>query len=444
MQVKIAIKVAIIVVISLLLWIPLAMIGGLIGERQALRDGVLRDIAREAVDTQQIIGPVITVPYKRHIIEVTTTEIDGQWRDRKWEHIEEGKLALLPDQLSVAGRLLPEERHRGIYKAILYGASLDISGRFVIPANFGMEDATSTYEFGRPRLVLGISDPRGIGNGPRLDWEESQIEVMPGAEASGFHNGVSAELPDLGTAGRGYDFRFAVKLQGLSRIDFVPTGKQSIIALTSPWPNPSFFGRYMPTSEISEAGFTAEWRTSFLSTNAKRLYEQCFAGGAASCTEFVGLAHGVALYQPADVYQQLERSAKYGFLFIGLTFIAFFLFEILKQLAIHPIQYGLVGVALATFYLLLTSLSEQVSFLFAYTAASVACVALVGFYVCHVLRSLVRGLAFAGLLAGLYGMLYVLVRTEESSLLTGALALFVLLAIVMIGTRKVNWYALQT
>jgi inner membrane protein len=315
----------------------------------------------------------------------------------------------------------------------------------VIPINFGMEeDATSTYEFGRPLLVLGISDPRGIGNGLRLDWHGSQIEVMPGADAPGFHSGVSAELPDLGTAGGGYDFRLALKLQGLSRIEFVPTGKESIIALKSSWPNPSFSGRYLPTSEISETGFAAEWRTSFFSTNAKRIYEQCFAGRTASCTEFVGLAHGVTLYQPADIYQQLERSAKYGFLFIGLTFVAFFLFEILKQLAIHPIQYGLVGVAIATFYLLLTSLSEQVSFGLAYATASLACLALVGFYVCHVLRSLVRGLTFTGLLSGLYGMLYVLVRAEETSLLMGSLALFVLLAVVMIGTRKVNWYALQT
>jgi inner membrane protein len=216
------------------------------------------------------------------------------------------------------------------------------------------------------------------------------------------------------------------------------------VTLRSAWPHPSFYGRYMPESRVGEDGFSATWRTSFFSTNARQLYERCLSGSASQqCIAFNELAHGVALYQPADLYQQLERSAKYGFLFIFLTFAAFFLHELLKRLAIHPIQYGLVGFALATFFLLVTSLGERIGFASAYGIASAASIGLVGFYLCHVLRSLPRGLAFAGLLSSLYGLLFLLVEAEENALLAGSLALFALIALVMVATRKVDWYALE-
>jgi inner membrane protein len=150
---------------------------------------------------------------------------------------------------------------------------------------------------------------------------------------------------------------------------------------------------------------------------------------------------GVSFYQPVDLYQTVERSVKYGFLFILLTFAAFFLFEVLKRLAIHPIQYAFVGLALALFFLLLISLSEHLGFAAAYALASCACVALIGYYVGHVLRSLRLGLAFAGALAALYGLLYVLLRSEDHALLMGSLLVFVCVAAAMVATRRLDWYS---
>lgn len=441
MQFKILAKLGVVGVLSLLLLVPLGMVEGLIAERQGLRNGVLRDMARESVDVQQVIGPILIVPYKQRVVDQVTEEKDGKSTTTRRERMVDGRLAVLPEQLSMVGDLAPEERHRGIFKAIVYDARLAVTGRFAVPMHYGVDPATAAdYDFGPAALMIGIGDPRGIGEGLRLDWGGQAIEFAPGAEAPGFRGGATAVLGRLQPDGSAVGFRFDLKLKGQSRIDFVPTGKDSVVRLASPWPHPSFHGRYLPAKEIGEAGFTADWRTSFLSTNAKQTYDRCLAGR--DC-ELGRLAHGVALYQPVDIYQQLERSAKYGFLFIGLTFVGFFLYEVLIRLQIHPVQYGLVGAALATFYLLLTSLSEQIGFAPAYAVASGACVALIGFYVCHVLGSLARGLLFTAPLAVLYAMLFVLVRAEENALLMGSVGLFLLLAAVMVATRKVNWYAVE-
>ena len=154
-------------------------------------------------------------------------------------------------------------------------------------------------------------------------------------------------------------------------------------------------------------------------------------------------ALGVRFVQPVDVYQQSERAVKYGILFVFLTFVAFFLFEVLLRMAVHPIQYVLCGAALALFFLLLVSLSEHLPFAAAYLVSSAACVGLIAFYVGHVLRSARLGLLFGGLVGVLYGFLYVILRSEDYALLLGALLLFVALAIVMIVTRRVDWYRLS-
>lgn len=443
MQIKTAVKIGIIVVVSVLLSIPLAMIQGLIGERQALRDSVIRDIARESVDTQQIVGPIILVPYKRRIVDEVTEMKDGKVSSTRRERFVDGQLAFLPEQLRIDGDLATEERHRGIYKAILYNATLAVSGRFAIPAEFGLTKDIGDYEFGAAALRFGIADPRGIAGGLTLEGRGAPVEFQPGADAPGFRAGVTAPLGKLTQGGENFEFRFLLKLKGLSRIDFVPTGKDSVVALKSPWPNPSFQGRYLPQASVDEQGFTAEWRTSLLSTNLRQIYDRCLENRVGSCEAVANLAHGVALYQPVDIYQTLERSAKYGFLFVGLTFIGFFLYEVLRRLAIHPVQYGLVGAALAMFYLLLTSLSEQIGFAAAYGVAATACVALIGIYVCHVLRSLARGITFTVTLGGLYGMLFMLVRAEENALLMGSIGLFVMLAAVMLGTRRIDWYQVE-
>jgi inner membrane protein len=193
-------------------------------------------------------------------------------------------------------------------------------------------------------------------------------------------------------------------------------------------------------TKVSRDGFAAQWRTSHFATNLSQLHQRCVQ--SRQCDAFNQHSLTVSFVQPVDLYQTVERSVKYGFLFIGLTFAAFFLFEVLKRLAIHPVQYALVGLALAIFFLLLISLSEHLGFAAAYLIASASCVALNGYYVAHVLKSVRRGALFGLALSALYGLLYVLLRVEDHALLMGSMLVFACVASAMVATRRVDWYTL--
>lgn len=439
-------RIVLVLLIGIGLMIPMTMIMGLIAERQNAQRGVLSDIAQSSTGEQSIVGPVLVVPYKRKVIQTQTFKDDkGVEREKKTEQIFDETLALLPEALQIDGDVSTFEKRRGIYTARLYTAPLRIKGRFVVPKGYYAQGGAGAYDFRSARLAIGIADPRGIKNSPALILGEHKVAFVSGAHAPGMAAGMHA---DLGFASdkqaTAIDFAFDLELQGMERLWFVPTGKSTQVSLKSNWPHPSFYGRYLPepkaAGEANPAqGFTATWRTSHFSTNLASLYGDCVAAPN-KCAAISNTGFGVSLIQPANLYQQLERSAKYGFLFIGLTLIAFFLYEVLERMAIHPVQYGLVGIALAMFYLLLTSLSEHISFDIAYAIASTACIGLLSFYVSHVLQSAVRGLSFGTLLGALYGALYVLLRSEDHSLLLGSALLFALLAAVMVGTRKVDWY----
>jgi inner membrane protein len=206
---------------------------------------------------------------------------------------------------------------------------------------------------------------------------------------------------------------------------------------------------------VSGRGFNAQWEVSSLASNAQAQFlagktlpsldTQRHARDADSGLETGGIdAVAVALVDPVNIYSQADRASKYGLLFVLLTFVGFFMFELIKQLPIHPVQYGLVGLALAIFFLLLVSLSEHIAFHWAYLAASVACIGLLGFYLSAVLRSAGRGIAFAAMLATLYAALYGLLVSEDNALVLGSGLLFVILAALMVVTRKIDWYRAAT
>mgnify|MGYP006185147329 FL=1 len=228
-------------------------------------------------------------------------------------------------------------------------------------------------------------------------------------------------------------------LRGSQSISALPLGEQTLINIRADWPHPSFIGNYLPAKrDITDQGFSAEWQTSFFSTNLQEALNDCVL--RRSCEAFNGRSFGVSFIDPVDQYLKSDRAIKYALLFIVLTFAGFFLFEVLKSLAVHPVQYALVGVALAFFYLLLLSLSEHIGFALAYLASASACVLLIGFYVCHVLHSVRHGLSFSAGLAALYGLLYGLLSAEDYALLMGSGLLFGVLGVFMVLTRKLDWY----
>ncbi|MES2819572.1 MAG: cell envelope integrity protein CreD [Pseudomonadota bacterium] len=433
-------KLGAIALLILLLMIPILLIDGVIEERQGLRDQVLQDIARSSSYSQQLTGPLIVVPYRKTVREWT---FDKASQQRVLEEKQlSGRLYFLPESFVLNGDVSTEVRSRGIYQARLYHANSAISGHFELPQQLGISEDFADYRFDQPLLAFGISDIRGIGNALKLRLNGQSLNFQPGTQVSLLGNGVHAPLPVLdGLAPVRLDYAFDLNLQGSEQLNITPVGRDSQVALKSAWPHPSFSGEFLPVErEIGAQGFTARWQTSFFATNLEEALQECVDSQA--CAAFGDRTFGVSFIDPVDQYLKSDRAIKYALLFIALTFAGFFLFEVLKRLAVHPIQYGLVGLSLALFYLLLLSLAEHLGFGLAYGLSAGACVLLIGFYVSHVLHSWARGLGFTTALAALYGLLYGLLSAEDYALLMGSLLVFGLLSCVMVLTRKLDWYGI--
>lgn len=435
---NLAIKLGVVAVLIVLLMIPLLLIGGMVTDRQRLRDAVLADIAHSSSGEQRLLGPLLVVPYRKTVREWKTNEKTGE------RYLEErecrSRLYFLPEQFQLDGTIVTEQRNRGIYQARLFHSDNQISGYFQLPAQYGISEDYADYRFEPAFLSVGISDIRGIESDLKLRLNGQELPFAAGSADHLLANGVHALLPALDEAnGQRLDFAFNLKLQGTGQLAVTPIGRDTQVQLSSPWPHPSFVGEFLPvTHDISAAGFSARWQTSFFATNFAEVLVDCVQ--RKDCATFNSRQFGVSFIDPVDQYLKTDRAIKYALLFIALTFAGFFLFEVLKRLAVHPVQYGLVGLALALFYLLLLSLSEHLPFATAYAVAASACVLLLGVYLAGVLHSVLRGGVFAASLGALYALLYGLLSAEDYALLMGSLLVFGLLAGVMLLTRKLDWY----
>jgi inner membrane protein len=432
------IKILVILFLTFLMLLPMGHIRSLIRERQALRDQVIEDVARSNARAQTVTGPVLIVPYTRTVRE------EQFGRDRNPVIVTRetsGELRLLPASLNVDGALATEERARGIYKARIFRAGTQITGEFEIPAYYGIAEDAQSYRFGAAHLALGVSDIRGIENALVLKSNGTEVPFQPGTGTVLLASGVQAPLPvDAAAESQRLSYDIALTLTGTGTFNVTPLGRETNVRLKSGWPHPAFTGEFLPRDRnISSDGFDAKWQTSFFSTNLEEILARCPVGAAEECGSLHGRDFGVSFVDPVDQYLKSERAAKYAFLFIGLTFAGFFLTEVLRRVSVHPVQYGLVGLALAMFFLLLLSFSEHIGFAAAYAVSAAACVGLITFYVAHVLASAGQGLGFGAALASVYGLLYGILSSEDYALLMGSLLVFGLLAAVMVLTRRVAW-----
>ncbi|MFN0163700.1 MAG: cell envelope integrity protein CreD [Burkholderiales bacterium] len=436
-------KLALVLALAMAFLVPLMMVQSLVAERAGLKADVVRDIARTAADRQRIVLPLLVVPYTlSQTEEKETLDEAGNRRVVRTEKTTEGAVRLLPDSTGVTTAPVLSEKHRGLYRVLTWNSTLAMSGRFTLPAQFGL-NAKGRVSWGTPHFVLGLSDPRGLVGQPTLTWNDRNVAMVPGSVDawSRVGRGISAALTDLPHEGGSMEFRLRVELSGMESLSFVPTARDSSVTVAAAWPHPGFFGRFSPDSTIDADRFSARWRQNLFATGVEQAYADC--GEKGKCEAFLGNEFGVSFVQPVDLYRQLERSTKYGFLFVGLTFAAFFFIETLRSLAMHPIQYGLVGMALALFFVVLVAAAEHIGFVPAYVVAAGACVSLIVAYLWAALASPRIAAAVGALLASLYAVMFGLLRSEDHALLAGALFLFGLLAAVMLGTRRVNWYALS-
>ncbi|MBY0239742.1 MAG: cell envelope integrity protein CreD [Burkholderiaceae bacterium] len=456
MQRRLFFKVIVIVMLMLLLGIPLMMIESTVAGRMYYRTEAAASIASDSVGEQTVIGPVLVVPYTE---EVDLRESMPDGKVKITTSTAQRRHLVFPDDLQVQGAIGAERRYRGIHEVLVYNGQHTFSGSFTLPmvADLPRAKDARVTPAGQPYLALPIEDVRGLREIPQLQWGGNSVEFAQDAQLGAYKRGLHARLGAAALEGGQVQFAFALNLAGMERLSFIPVGKNNVVSLKSDWPHPQFNGRFLPEKrEIAATGFSATWRVPSLAANVRqellnmvaddwegRAHAQAKApaaqapgpGAAGALDRF-----SVALIEPVNSYSLADRATKYGLLFVALTFAAFFVFEILKALPIHPVQYALVGLSLAMFFLLLLGLSEHFPFAWAYAAASAACIGLIGYYLAHVLHDRRRGFAFGAALTLLYGALYALLCSEDNALVLGSLLLFAVLAALMVATRKVDWY----
>ncbi len=444
MQKTLLLKAALVALILLLLKGLLLFFGNVVDERQGRQQAVIQEIAASQYGAQVFAGPILSVPYIEEYDKTITVGGVKKIEKRRVERT----LRLFPDNLDVRGEATLSRKSRGLFKALLFDWQASVSGEFLLQAvSVPRSTPQSNIIWGQPVLSLTLGDPRGLFGTPTLQWDGAPLAFARGSGLAHGGSGIHA-LPGKfdPTQTQRHAFTLTLGLRGSDSLSFVPLASRNHIALTSPWPHPSFGGQFLPdpqSQRVTQKGFVAEWQISALASRAQQQFaaylEQPAECGNPPCTERAT----VSFIEPINIYMLSERAIKYGLLFILLTFAGFLLFELLKHLPIHPAQYFLIGLAMAVFFLLLIALSEHIAFVLAYLVAAAACILLISIYLSAVLRSVRRGAAFGALLTLLYGVLYGLLASEDNALLLGALLVFAMIALIMLATRKVDWYTLD-
>ena len=427
----------------LLMLVPLLMIEGVLNDRLARRNEAVADITSSWGREQNIIGPVLVVPYLHHGTVVRSMTLpDGRVETREVEETTLAYAYFLPDTLEITGDLQTQTLHRGIYDAAVFRGQINITGKFPVPDMGSLKIDPADVLWKDAVVTLAVSDLRGTRESLTLDWDGRKIQLQPGSQLPGYTTGVTAQLGGDQPISAPATFSIALDLNGSSGIFFAPFGIQNVVTLKSNWPDPGFRGAFLPAERsVRPDGFNAKWKVSYYGRDypqkwTSRVGNERFTTMAVSNSLF-----GAQFLRLLDAYRYVERSIKYGILFFVLVFTTFFLFEMTARQKIHPLQYLMVGAALCLFYLALLSASEFVGFSLAYLIATVAATGLVTWYCSYFLGGGMRTLMIGGGLLGVYTFLYITLRQQDYALLMGTVALFILLAIVMYVTRKVDWYA---
>lgn len=435
-------KLAVIGTLALVLLIPLAMIQGVLSERRARKAEAIEEITRSWGARQTVIGPVWIVPYTYDVVEFINQRVDNRTERVESRRTESARLYILPAAFACTGTLDPKTLHRGIYEAVVYAGALDLSGRFERPDLKSLRIPEDRLKWEESEVTLAVTDLRGTRESLVLEAGGERIPLVSGSLLPGFDSGVRARPGAVAAANTAWTFRVAMTLNGSRSLEIVPSGASTTVRLSSTWPDPSFMGAFLPVDRtVGAEGFTADWQVAQYGRTFPAVWTDAKGSPAPDSGAFARSSFGVSLLSLVDTYRTVERSIKYGILFIALVFTAFFLFEILSALRIHPLQYILVGAALCLFYLGLLSLSEFVAFPAAYAAAAGASLLLVTAYCARVLHGGRRTRIVAGVLVLTYGCLYVLLQLQDFSLLFGTIGLFAALGAVMYATRNVDWYA---
>jgi len=424
-------KVVAVIAILVGLLLPQLMISDLINERESRRDTVQSEIGRAWAGPQTLIGPVLVLPWRAQVQQDPNGAAVYQ----------RGSLTILPATLRAHADLMPETRRRGLFEATVYVASASLAGSFVLPdiSVPGMSEAELLWQ--DAYLLAGSNELRPAGMTPAMSFDGRTIppgEIEPDTDFCGPPDSLRWPLGLGGTPeqGRAIPFEVLMELRGSRSFRIAPVARRSTVTMASTWQSPSFSGAELPArSSIDDVGFEAEWNSGTQTALVHR--------NAGGCRSDVGLARravGVELMEAVPTYRMVSRASKYTLLFLVLTFVTCAIFELTAKVKLHAVQYGLLGVSVVLFPLLLLAFGEPLGFTTAYAIAAAMVVGQASIYTWVVTR-LSLGLVLAGVLTALFTFLHVVLRLDAYALLVGTLALFVALSIVMAVTRKVRWTA---
>ncbi|HHT4446985.1 TPA: cell envelope integrity protein CreD [Klebsiella pneumoniae] len=412
-----------------LLSLPLMMVRELINERADYRSEVVDAIEQSTSGSQKLAGPLIAIP-----ITETLSRMENQKEvnyQRSWVYY------WLPESLAVTGKQTVESRRVGIYSGQVWHNALQIKASFD-PLRLAALRKTNIV-LGQPRLVVSVGDARGIGAIHAPEVNGNVLSVEPGLGISGDGAGIHMPMPALAEDNKPLEIAFSLDLNGTGEFSLVPLGRNSELQLTSNWPHPGFLGSFLPTQrEVSAAGYRAHWQSSWFANDMGSYFKDDMEIPWSRLPAF-----SADVMSLADQYQLIDRATKYAILLIGLTFMAFFVFESLTRRPLHPMQYLLVGLSLVLFYLVLLALSEHIGFTAAWLAASLSGAVMNGIYLQAVLRGWRNSLLFVAALLLLDGVMWFLLHSEDSALLLGTGVLALALSVLMFLTRRVDWYALS-
>ena len=429
---SVGLRMIIIAILTLLMLIPVSFVESLIQEREARRDEATMEVSSKWGAKQTISGPILEIPFKTTVRQERQNDkgVPTVFMEEITDYIH-----VLPESLAITTVLTPEVRYRGIYEVILYRSKILLSGTFLTGdvKELGIEAGKILWN--EAGISLGISDLKGIKAAVNVRYNGLVYSANPGLlTTQALEQGITIRPPVSSTEKT--DFTLELDLNGSTELAFVPVGRETVVSVEAAWGNPSFIGAYLPESrEVTPQKFKAAWKILHLNRN----YPQVWTSNAYAIKES---AFGVKLIPAIDEYQKTMRTVKYAIMFLALTFLAFFMVEVLTRRVIHPIQYVLIGLALVIFYSLLLSISEQVNFNRAYWIASVATIALITLYTRSVLANARATVIIFGILTVLYGFLFIILQLQDYSLLLGSIGLFVILAVVMYVTRNIDWFAL--
>ena len=441
-------KLGLAILVGLLLAIPLVTVWALVYDRQNQSETARASIAEGWGGPQTIAGPLLVIPYLGQTTETVeeggkqVTRTKSVWRE----------LTLAPETVKLDTALKPDRRQRSIYEAVVYQAAVKGQARFAMPADlgrFGVDGGAMALD--RAELRFGVSDARGLVGSPRVAVDAKALILQPGnGLATTGGAGFYAWLDASELRGKAMTADFSFDFRGTGWLTLSPRAGDTVWTATSTWPSPSFQGGFLPAERrIDAKGFSATYRIgnlalgqSLIATDDAKAVDRTNEGGPARGE--LNIDPGkydarVTLVQPVDLYDQVNRATKYGFLFIGFTFLAFLMFDVIGGVRVSTVEYLLVGAALVLFFVLLLAFSEVVGFTFAYLIASAGIIGLITAYSAAVLKSWRRAGYIAGLLTALYAVLYILLSLEAYSLLIGSLMLFAALAAVMYVTRQLDW-----